>query len=68
MRISGGADVISQYFNAGLIDEFNLHVAPIMIGNGIRLFEKFDKEKLSVEILDTINSPLVSHLFYKINK
>jgi dihydrofolate reductase len=68
VRISGGADVISQYFNAGLIDEFNLHVAPIMIRIGIRLFEKFDKEKLSVEILDTINSPLVSHLFYKVNK
>jgi len=66
VRISGGADVIRQYLNAGLVDEISLHVAPIMIGKGVRLFEKIDKEKFSFEISEVINSPMVTHLFYMV--
>jgi len=66
VRISGGADVIRQYLNAGLVDEISLHVAPIMIGKGVRLFEKIDKEKFSFEISKVINSPMVTHLFYMV--
>jgi dihydrofolate reductase len=35
VRISGGAQTIQQYLNAGLIDEFNTHIAPIMISKGV---------------------------------
>lgn len=67
VRISGGADVITQYLNAGLIDEFSIHLAPLMLGDGVRLFENINKEKFSLEIKEVINSPKVTHLFYKIN-
>jgi dihydrofolate reductase len=67
VRISGGADVVRQYLNAGLVDELTLHVAPIMFGNGVRLFENIDKEKFSLEIVDAVNSSSVTHLFYKVN-
>ena len=67
VRISGGADVIQQYLNAGLIDEFSIHLAPLMLGDGVRLFENINKEKFSLEIKEVINSPKVTHLFYKIN-
>ena len=66
VRISGGASVIQQYLNAGLVDELNMHVAPIMLGEGVRPFEDINKEKLSFEIADVINSHGVSHLLYKI--
>ena len=66
VRISGGAQTIQQYLNDGLIDEFNIHIAPIMIGKGVRLFEKVEKEKFTVEIFDVINSSTVTHLFYKV--
>lgn len=66
VRISGGADVVQQYLNASLVDELDLHVAPIMLGKGVRVFEKIDKEKFSLEVADVINSPMVTHLFYKV--
>ena len=67
VRISGGADVVRQYFNAGLVDELSLHVAPIILGKGVRLFDKIDREKFSLEISEVINSSMVTHLFYKVN-
>lgn len=67
VRISGGASVIRQYLNAGLIDEFTIHTTPMIMGKGIRLFENIDKEKFSVEISEVVNSPEVTHLFYKVN-
>jgi len=66
VRISGGADVIQQYLNAGLVDEFAIHVAPILLVKGVRLFDKIEKEKFSLEIIDVVNSSTVTHLFYNV--
>src|ERR687887_477053 len=37
--IGGGADVINQYLAAGLVDELELHIVPLVLGGGARLFE-----------------------------
>ena len=37
--VGGGAEVINQYLAAGLVDELELHVAPILLGGGARLFD-----------------------------
>ena len=66
VRISGGASTIRQFLNAGLIDEFSIHIAPMMLGKGVRLFDNIDKEKFSFQILEVINSPAVTHLKYKV--
>ncbi len=66
VRISGGAKTIQQYLNAGLIDEFSIHIAPIIIGAGVRLFEHLDMRKFSFEISEAVNSPTVTHLFYRV--
>ena len=66
VRISGGANVIQQYINAGLVDEITLHVAPMILGRGVRLFENLYPENPSFEIKEVINSPAVTHLFYKV--
>ena len=39
VQISGGADVIQQYLRLGLVDDFHVHVAPVLLGGGIRLFD-----------------------------
>lgn len=67
IRISGGANVIQQYLNAGLVDDFTIHFSPIMLGKGVRLFENIDKDKFTANIVEAINSPLVMHLRYKVN-
>ena len=68
VRISGGAYTIQQYLNAGLMDECSIHLAPIMLGKGIKLFENIDIKKFSFQILDVVNSESVTHLNYKILK
>ena len=39
VMLGGGADSINQYLAAGLVDEIDLHVAPLVLGGGARLFE-----------------------------
>ncbi len=68
VRISGGANVIQQYLNAGFIDEFIIHIAPLFLGKGTRLFEETGNRKISFEISKVIGSPMVTHIFYKVNK
>ena len=66
IRIVGGAQVIRQYLNAGLIDEFTIHYAPLFLGQGIRLFDGIDKDRFSVLSIKAIHSPLVTHLQYEV--
>ncbi|MGH7475970.1 MAG: dihydrofolate reductase family protein [Longimicrobiales bacterium] len=67
VRIQGGANVIQQYVNAGLVDEFMVHIAPVMIGRGIRLFDDVDRRRFTVEIIESIDSSLVTHIRYRVN-
>jgi len=68
IRIQGGANTIQQFLNAGLVDEFFLHLTPVFLGSGIRLFEGIDKDKYQVQIEEVIPSKLTTHLRYKLNK
>ena len=67
IRISGGADCIRQFLNGGYIDEFTLHIAPILLGNGLHFFDGVDKTKFDLSIIDTIHSPMATHITYKVN-
>jgi len=40
VAIAGGGRVVQQYLDAGLLDEFQVHVAPVLFGDGVRLFEQ----------------------------
>jgi len=66
IRIAGGADIILQYLNAGLVDEFSISLAPVFFGAGRRLFDGIDRRKVEVKIVEAINSPLVTHLHYAV--
>ncbi|HMB91112.1 MAG TPA: dihydrofolate reductase family protein [Rhodothermales bacterium] len=66
IRIQGGASVLRQYLNAGLVDEFTVHIAPVILGDGIRLFDNLDHSRFSVEIVDVVNSKAVTHMHYSV--
>jgi len=68
IRIQGGANTIQQYLNAGLVNEFFIHIAPVFLGSGIRLFEGIDKDKYDLQITEVIPSDLTTHLRYKLTK
>jgi dihydrofolate reductase len=62
--LGGGASVIQQYLAAGLIDEFWLHVAPILLGDGERLLENVGD--LEVEQVRAVEAPGVTHIRYRV--
>ena len=68
IRIAGGARTILQYLNAGLVDEFSVAVSPVLFGAGARLFEGVDKRAISLDIVEAINSPMVTHLSYAVRR
>ena len=68
VRIAGGATLVLQYLNAGLVDELVLSVAPTFLGGGKRLFDGIDRSAVGVEIIEALSSPKVTHLRYAVKK
>ncbi len=64
--VAGGADTIDQALAAGLVDELQLHVAPVLLGGGTRLFEGLGTERPRLELVAVRESPNVSHLRYRV--
>jgi dihydrofolate reductase len=68
IRIAGGADVIIQYLNAGLVDEFAIAISPLLLGTGRRLFDGIDASRVSLDPMEAISSPMVTHLRYAVRR
>jgi dihydrofolate reductase len=66
VRIAGGANVIVQYLNAGLVDEGHIALSPVLLGNGLRLFDGIDTENVKLNVQQSISSSMVTHLFYAV--
>jgi dihydrofolate reductase len=62
--IGGGATTVNQYLAAGLIDELRLHIVPLMLGAGTRLFEGVPPLKL--EQVKSRAATLVTHVTYRV--
>jgi dihydrofolate reductase len=65
--IGGGADVINQYLAGGLVDEIEVHIAPLILGGGVRLFDGVGPD-LKLEQLRAVEAPGVAHLKYRVVK
>ena len=64
VSIAGGADVIRQYLRAGLVDGFELHIAPIVLGAGQRPLD--DVGDLRLDQVRVIEAPSVAHVKYRL--
>jgi dihydrofolate reductase len=62
--VAGGASAIRQYLAAGLLDELDLHLAPVVLGDGERLFDAVGDPRL--EQVRAIEAPGVTHLRYRV--
>lgn len=62
IRVSGGADTIVQYLNAGLVDELEIGLAPVLLGGGTSLIREIDPEAVTLEISEATQSPRVTHV------
>jgi dihydrofolate reductase len=66
VQIAGGAAIAQQALNAGLMDELHLHVAPVLLGGGARLFQ--GAQPRPIELTSTVHSPDVTHLLYAVKR
>jgi dihydrofolate reductase len=60
--LSGGARAAQQYLAAGLVDEMELHVAPVLLGAGERLFDHVGTDLRGLKLVRTIGTPDVVHM------
>jgi len=65
VAVAGGARIAQQYLDAGLLDELQIHVAPVLLGDGVRLFEN---QRAEIHLTGVIASPSVTHLRYRVVK
>jgi len=68
VRVSGGAATIRQFIQAGLIDDFTLHVAPVILGSGVRLMDHLLPNDLVAEQVDAISAINVTHINYRVKR
>ncbi len=65
--VGGGADIARQYLNAGLLDEMHLHLVPVIMGEGTRLFDGVDPGLRALPH-DAHSTPAVTHLSYDLRR
>jgi dihydrofolate reductase len=68
VSLGGGASVAQQYLAAGLIDELQLNVVPVLLGSGARLFEGGVGTGLGLEPTLVVEAPDVTHLRYAVSQ
>ena len=66
VRLWGGAQVIQQYLAAGLLDELELHIVPVLLGDGARLFDNLGGAEIELEQVRAVEAPGVTHLKYRV--
>jgi len=66
--LAGGADVAQQFLRAGLVDEMQLHVVPVLLGGGTRLLDNLEGANLELECIRVLAAPGVTHLRYRVGK
>ena len=64
VMIAGGAQAVQQYLAAGLLDELYLHIVPVVLGGGARLFENVGDPVL--EPVKVVASPAATHVKYRV--
>ena len=62
----GGGQVVDQYLAAGLLDELELHVTPVLLGGGSRLFAGPGAAAVRLEQVRAVEAPGVTHIKYRV--
>ena len=68
VAVAGGAGVAKQYLAAGLIDEMEIHLVPVFLGEGVRLFDDTTPSTITLEQVRAVEAPGVTHITYRIGR
>ena len=64
VMLLGGGQIVQQYLAAGLLDELELHVVPVLLGDGARIFDNLGDTEVQLEQVRAVEAPGVAHLRY----
>jgi dihydrofolate reductase len=64
--VAGGANVVQQYLRAGLLDELQIHLVPLLLRDGVRLFDQRGAAPVDLASTRVIQSPAVTHLRFDV--
>jgi dihydrofolate reductase len=62
------ASILQQCLKAGLVDEISINLVPILLGNGVRLFDNLGTRPIELESIQAIEAPGVTHLGFRVRK
>ncbi|MDX2973861.1 dihydrofolate reductase family protein [Kribbella solani] len=68
VSVMGGGQICHQVLAAGLADVLRLHVAPVVLGDGTRLFPASAAPGYALELIDAVSTPSAQHLTYRVVK
>jgi dihydrofolate reductase len=61
-----GATTAQELLRAGLLDEMEIHLVPVLLGQGRRLFDSLRPEHIELDLIRTLQAPDVTHLHYRV--
>jgi dihydrofolate reductase len=64
--VMGGARLARQCLMAGLLEEMQIHLAPVLLGEGVHLFDRFDGHDVKLEVTRVVPAPDATHLRYRV--
>ena len=71
VAVAGGDTLLRQVLRAGLLDELELHIVPVLLGDGLRLFDAglglADDEGIELTPLRVVDTPKLTHIRYAVN-
>jgi dihydrofolate reductase len=68
VAVMGRADIGQRYIRAGLVDEISIHLVPVLIGGGTRMFEHLGGEHIQLESAGGIETPEATRLRFRVVK
>ena len=63
-----GADIAQQCLKLGLLDEIHIHLVPVLLSEGIRLFDNLSSTPIQLERIRVVDTPNVTHLYFRVIK
>ena len=66
--VVGGASTVQQCLNAGLADELEVAIRPVLLGAGLHLFEHLDVARIALERIRVTESPTATDLRFRVVK
>jgi dihydrofolate reductase len=68
VQIAGGANAVQQFIEAGLVDELQVHVAHVLLGDGVRLFGAPGTKQVELERTRVMDAPGVTHIQFRVGR